>query len=152
MSTVAPEKESSPEFRRALVYDILSFIISKRVEAIAREKAKGRLDHEKIAKLKDEVEFYTQEQDAVLEDDEAAIERVMAVHYPPIKDAYEAHRFAPISPEERRRRQAAVDYARASVGLEGIHLSNDFEDRARHFVNGEIDMIEFRTGLRHAPA
>jgi hypothetical protein len=52
----------------------------------------------------------------------------------------------PITPEERRRRQEAVDYARASVGLEGFKITEAEEKHAQRFINGEIDMPEFLKG------
>jgi len=48
-----------------------------------------------------------------------------------------------ITVAERRRREEAVNYARSSVGLEGFQLSKADEKRARRFVDGEIDLIEF---------
>ncbi|WP_318628869.1 antitoxin VbhA family protein [Proteus mirabilis] len=48
-----------------------------------------------------------------------------------------------ITDEERRRRQEACDYARASVGLEGFTLSDDDLAHMRRFVDGEIDLAEF---------
>lgn len=48
-----------------------------------------------------------------------------------------------ITDEERRRRQEACDYARASVGLEGFRLSQADEERAARFIAGEIDLAEF---------
>ena len=47
-----------------------------------------------------------------------------------------------ITDEERRRRQEACDYARASVGLEGFKLSQADEERAARFIAGEIDLAE----------
>ena len=49
----------------------------------------------------------------------------------------------PISEDERRKRQEAVNYARASVGLEGFKPSEAEEQRAARFVAGEIDLAEF---------
>ena len=49
----------------------------------------------------------------------------------------------PISEDERRKRQEAVNYARASVGLEGFRPSDADEQRAARFVAGEIDLAEF---------
>ncbi len=49
----------------------------------------------------------------------------------------------PITEAERRRRQQAADFARASVGLEGFKLSEAEEQRAARFVAGEIDLAEF---------
>lgn len=48
-----------------------------------------------------------------------------------------------ITDDERRRRQAACDYARASVGLEGFKLSQAEEEHAARFIAGEIDLTEF---------
>ena len=50
---------------------------------------------------------------------------------------------APITDAERRRRQEAVSFARANVGLEGFKLSEAEEQRAARFVAGEIDLAEF---------
>jgi hypothetical protein len=49
----------------------------------------------------------------------------------------------PITEDERRKRQEAVSYARASVGLEGFKPSEAEEQRAARFVAGEIDLAEF---------
>ena len=49
----------------------------------------------------------------------------------------------PITEAERRKRQEAVNFARASVGLEGFKLSEAEEQRAARFVAGEIDLAEF---------
>lgn len=48
-----------------------------------------------------------------------------------------------ISVAERERRQKAVDFAHASVGLEGFKLSDEAKKHAQRFVNGEIDLKEF---------
>ena len=48
-----------------------------------------------------------------------------------------------LSPEERRAREAAVRFANASVGLEGFQVSPEAEQRARLFMDGEIDLAEF---------
>ena len=50
---------------------------------------------------------------------------------------------APFTEDERRKRQEAVNYARASVGLEGFKPSEADEKRAARFVAGEIDLAEF---------
>ncbi len=50
---------------------------------------------------------------------------------------------APITDDERRKRQEAVNYARASVGLEGFKPSEADEQRAARFVAGEIDLADF---------
>lgn len=43
---------------------------------------------------------------------------------------------------ERRKRQAAADFARASVGLEGFKPSEGAEAQMRRHINGEIDLSE----------
>ncbi|KAF1006206.1 MAG: hypothetical protein E5299_02178 [Burkholderia gladioli] len=48
-----------------------------------------------------------------------------------------------ISEAERRRRQAACDYARASVGLEGSKPSQADEEHAARLIAGEINLAEF---------
>ena len=48
-----------------------------------------------------------------------------------------------ISEEERERRQEAVDYARASVALEGFTLGQSDEEHAQRFINGKIELAEF---------
>ncbi|OZI68009.1 antitoxin VbhA family protein [Bordetella genomosp. 1] len=49
----------------------------------------------------------------------------------------------PIPGAERDRLAAAVNYARASVGLEGFSLSAADEEHAQRFINGRIDLEEF---------
>lgn len=44
---------------------------------------------------------------------------------------------------ERQRREEAVNYARASVGLEGFKISPEDEAHAQRFINGEISLEEF---------
>jgi hypothetical protein len=44
---------------------------------------------------------------------------------------------------EHRRREDAVNFARASVGLEGFMPSKEAEVHARRFINGEIRLDEF---------
>lgn len=51
-----------------------------------------------------------------------------------------------IGSAERKRREEAVNYARASVGLEGFKIDKAEEQHARRFINGEIDMPEFLKG------
>jgi hypothetical protein len=48
-----------------------------------------------------------------------------------------------ISDTERSRRQSAVNYARVSVGLEGLWLSEVDEAHAQRFIDGEISLQEF---------
>jgi hypothetical protein len=48
-----------------------------------------------------------------------------------------------ISDAERTRRQSAVNYARASVGLEGFSLSEADEAHAQRFIDGQISLQEF---------
>src|SRR6266702_5167493 len=48
-----------------------------------------------------------------------------------------------ISDAERRKRQDAVDFARASLGLSGFQVSEEQESLAQRYVDGEIDAEEF---------
>jgi hypothetical protein len=50
---------------------------------------------------------------------------------------------APITDAERRKRQEAVNFARANVGLEGLNPSEAVEQQAARFDAGEIDRAEF---------
>lgn len=45
--------------------------------------------------------------------------------------------------KQRRKRQNAINFARASVGLEGFKLSEATEEHAARFIAGEIDLAEF---------
>ena len=49
---------------------------------------------------------------------------------------------APITDAERRKRQQAVNFARASVGLEGFKPSPECDALAVRYVNGEIEISE----------
>jgi|GEM_PF-1206300 len=54
---------------------------------------------------------------------------------------------------ERGRRVAAVNYARASVGLHGFLLSAADEKHAQRFINEEIELADFvqpRSTLEHS--
>lgn len=48
-----------------------------------------------------------------------------------------------ISDTESSRRQSAVNYARASVGLGGFSLSEADEAHAQCFIDGQISLQEF---------
>jgi hypothetical protein len=48
-----------------------------------------------------------------------------------------------ITAAERKRREEAVNFARASVGLEDFKLSKEEEAHARRFIEGEIDLTTF---------
>lgn len=48
-----------------------------------------------------------------------------------------------ITSAERELRRKAVEYARASIVLEGFALSADEKQRAQSFVNGELTLAEF---------
>jgi hypothetical protein len=43
---------------------------------------------------------------------------------------------------ERRRRQAAVDFARASVALEGFEPHKDDEELSRRYIAGEVTIAD----------
>lgn len=45
--------------------------------------------------------------------------------------------------DNRKERLRAVNFARASVGLEGFNLSKVEEENARAYVQGEITLDEF---------
>ncbi len=45
--------------------------------------------------------------------------------------------------EQRRERQSAVNFAHASVDLEGFKLSKAAELQASRFISGEIELAEF---------
>ncbi|MQU29729.1 chromosome segregation protein ParM [Pseudomonas helleri] len=45
--------------------------------------------------------------------------------------------------DDREKRLRAVNYARASAGLEGFKLSAEDEENARAFVESEITLGEF---------
>ena len=49
----------------------------------------------------------------------------------------------PITEAERRKRQEAADFARASVGLEGFKPSEEVERQTARFIAGEIDLAEY---------
>ena len=53
-----------------------------------------------------------------------------------------ARAIEPITEAERRKRQEAVNFARASVGLEGFKPSPECEAQAVRFINGEIEIAE----------
>jgi len=64
------------------------------------------------------------------------------------RTARETPRFDPVvvstlDSAERDRRERAVGFARASVGLEGFRLTPEDEERARQFINGNIDLAAF---------
>ncbi len=55
-----------------------------------------------------------------------------------------------ISADERRRRENAVNFARASIGLEGFRPSKAEEDRVSRFISGEMDLAELVQGGKMA--
>lgn len=57
---------------------------------------------------------------------------------------------AAISAAERRRREAAVNFARASIGLEGFTPSEAAEAGARQFIRGDIPLADFAQGKADA--
>jgi tRNA(Ser,Leu) C12 N-acetylase TAN1 len=48
----------------------------------------------------------------------------------------------PISEAERRRRQEALDVAIASVALEGLTSPKEYDEMARRYIEGEIELDE----------
>jgi hypothetical protein len=55
----------------------------------------------------------------------------------------ESQATALITDAERRKRQKAVNFTRASVGLEGLKPSEADEQQAARFVAGKIDLTKF---------
>jgi hypothetical protein len=51
-----------------------------------------------------------------------------------------------ITAAEQSRRREAVDFACASIGLEGFTITKEHEARAERYVLGEIDLQEFIAG------
>ena len=51
-----------------------------------------------------------------------------------------------LAADERRRREEAVRFADASIGLEGFVVSAAEKVRADRFIAGEIDLAEFLNG------
>lgn len=58
----------------------------------------------------------------------------------------------PISDEERRSRQKAVDYARGSVRLEGFILGPDIDALNQRYVEGELTSDELTAAILRAVA
>lgn len=52
--------------------------------------------------------------------------------------------------QERAARQKAIDFARASVGLEGFTLSPEVEAISRRFIAGELTGDEHVAAIRAA--
>lgn len=46
------------------------------------------------------------------------------------------------SNDERRHRQGAVDFAAASVALEGLSAPKEYDEMAQRFIEGEIEFDE----------
>jgi hypothetical protein len=42
-----------------------------------------------------------------------------------------------------RKRKNAVDFANASSGLSGVKITEDMENLAQDYINGEVDLDEF---------
>jgi hypothetical protein len=56
-----------------------------------------------------------------------------------------------ISAVERRRREQAVSFARASISLEGFQASDEVEALAARFIEGDSDLAAFvRVSHKHA--
>ncbi|HUB43982.1 MAG TPA: antitoxin VbhA family protein [Acetobacteraceae bacterium] len=53
-----------------------------------------------------------------------------------------------LSPEERARRKAAIDYARVSMRLEGFILDAETEELNRRYIDGEITSAEHSAAIR----
>lgn len=53
---------------------------------------------------------------------------------------------ADLHADERHRRQDAVDFALANVGLSGFTPSEEAQDQMRRFIDGEMNINEFVNG------
>jgi len=53
-----------------------------------------------------------------------------------------------ISPEERARRKAAIDYARGSMRLEGFIVDEATEDLNRRYIEGEMTSEQHSAAIR----
>ena len=56
----------------------------------------------------------------------------------------------PIGDEERARRQAAVDFARTSMRLEGLIVDLDIEDLNERYIRGELSSDELTREIKKA--
>jgi len=56
-----------------------------------------------------------------------------------------------ITPEERARRQEAVDYGRGSVRLEGFVVSPRAEELNRRYIEGEITSEQLTAAILAIP-
>lgn len=140
------------DYEMELADEVLYLMLSTRVDAIREEKNKANPDETAIQRLQQEIDFYNEERDAVIESDAATVRRVLDEYYPKIKDAYECYRAHAMSPAMRETRQKAVDYARASIGLEGLNVSPEEEQHALRYINGEIDHLTYMTAPHHGTA
>lgn len=66
------------------------------------------------------------------------------------KDAQEEPILRKITLAERCRRQDAVDFARASMALEGFKTSVEWDTLALRFIEGDIDIAEFSETVRRS--
>ena len=55
---------------------------------------------------------------------------------------------ATISPEERARRKAAIEYARGSIRLEGFVVTPAVDELSRRYIDGEISISEHSAAIR----
>jgi hypothetical protein len=55
---------------------------------------------------------------------------------------------APVYAKACRNRESAVNFARASLGLEGLTPTIAEQVRARNFINGEISLADFMAADR----
>ena len=73
----------------------------------------------------------------------AAVDRINAAFFAPAKIDR-----PPIDTRELERRQKAIDFARASVELEGFILSPEVEAISRRYIAGEITGDEHVAAIR----
>lgn len=101
---------------------------------IYEETNKEHPDAERIARLRAERSELFRERAGLHVHDHVEVARVRVEYGSKIR-AWRAD-------AERRKRQAAVNFACASVRLEGFKPSHDAEEIAARFVAGEIDLAE----------
>lgn len=59
-----------------------------------------------------------------------------------MRDYVDRSQVEKISADERHRREEALKFAIANVGLEGFEVSQGYREQAERYVNGEIEFAE----------
>lgn len=122
--------------------DVITDMKSILSALIAEEYSKLQPDAGRLFSLRTERSRLSQEQAKLRIKDHAEIARIEAEYGALVlmsrSDTY----------VESRARQEAVNFARASVGLEGLKPSAASEQQAFRFIAGEIDLPEFLKSAR----